>query len=71
MGCDIDIRKMCEKRIVPQHISNYCSISILLGLDLWMTVTSRQIKYIVFEINVDHFSIHIVYIRAQEGATNG
>ena len=68
VGCDIDIRKMCEKRIVPQHISNYCSISILLGLDLWMTVTSRQIKYIVFEIHIVHFSIHIVYIRVQKGA---
>ena len=60
VGCDIDIRKMCEKRIVPKHISYYCSIFILLGLDLWMTVTSRQIKYIVFEINVDHSIIHIV-----------
>ena len=63
VGCDIDIRKMCEKRIVPKHISYYCSIFILLVLDLLMTVTSRQIKYIVFEINIVRFSIHIVYIR--------
>lgn len=61
VGCDIDIRKMCEKRIVPKHISYYCSIFILLVLDLWMTVTSREIKYIVFEINIVRLMVSSYY----------